>query len=100
MIRFDKTTPLGSNIHYFLKWTFISCVIGLTVGVIGALFGIAVRWVTSFWETHSWTLFLAPVAGVLIVWLYKPFTRRETGAPTWCWRAFPPARTSPWPRRL
>ena len=73
MIRFDKTTPLGSNIHYFLKWTFISCVIGLTVGVIGALFGIAVRWVTSFWETHSWTLFLAPVAGVLIVWLYKTF---------------------------
>ena len=73
MIRIDKTTPLGSNIHYFLKWTFISCVIGLTVGVIGAVFSIAVRWVTAFWESHSWTLFLAPAAGVLIVWLYRTF---------------------------
>ena len=73
MIRIDKTTPLGSNIHYFLKWTFISCVIGLTVGAVGAVFSIAVRWVTAFWESHSWTLFLAPAAGVLIVWLYRTF---------------------------
>ena len=70
---FDKTTPLGSNVHYFLKWTFISCVIGVTVGLVGSVFGIAVRWVTAFWEAHAWTLFLAPAAGVLIVWLYKTF---------------------------
>lgn len=70
---FDKTTPLGSNVHYFLKWTFISCVIGVTVGLAGSVFGIAVRWVTAFWEAHAWTLFLAPAAGVLIVWLYKTF---------------------------
>ena len=73
MIRIDKTTPLGGNIHYFLKWTFISCVIGLMVGAVGAVFSIAVRWVTAFWESHSWTLFLAPAAGVLIVWLYRTF---------------------------
>ena len=73
MLKLDKTTPLGSNIHYFLKWTFISCVIGVTVGVIGAVFGKGVAWVTNFWNAHAWTLFLAPLAGLLIVWLYHMF---------------------------
>ena len=73
MLKLDKTTPMGSNIHYFLKWTFISCVIGVTVGVIGAVFGRGVAWVTNFWNAHAWTLFLAPLAGLLIVWLYHMF---------------------------
>ncbi len=73
MGRFDVKTPLRSNLHYFLKWTFISCVIGIAVGLVGAVFGRAITWVTAFWHDHSWTLFLAPAAGLAIVWLYRTF---------------------------
>ena len=34
-----RTAPLALNIHYFIKWTLISVVIGLTVGAIGTVFG-------------------------------------------------------------
>ncbi len=73
MYRLDDKTPLGRNLHYFLKWTFISCVIGIAVGLAGAVFGRAITWVTAFWNAHSWTLYLAPAAGLIIVWLYRTF---------------------------
>ena len=41
-----RTAPLALNIHYFIKWTLISVVIGLTVGAIGTVFGHGVAWAT------------------------------------------------------
>lgn len=26
---------------------------------------------TAFWKSHSWTLYLLPLVGLLIVWLYR-----------------------------
>ena len=69
MYRFETNTPWGDNLHYFLKWTCISCFIGLLVGAVGMVFGYGVQWVTSVWKEHSWTLYLMPVSGVVIVWL-------------------------------
>lgn len=37
---------------------------------IGACFAKAVIWATAFRQGHSWTLYLMPAAGVLIVWMY------------------------------
>ncbi len=71
-----RETPLMQNIRYFLKWTFISILIGVIVGTIGSVFGHGVIWATGFWQQNHWTLFLAPVSGLLIVWLYK-VTREE-----------------------
>ena len=67
----EKLKPLRQNIHYFLKWTLISLVTGTVVGLVGTLFGHGIQLVTSFWKGHDWTLFLAPFAGLAIVWLYR-----------------------------
>ena len=62
-----------ANLHYFIKWTVISLVIGGVGGVIGTVFAYGVSCATSFRTEHSWSLYLLPVSGVVIVWLYKTF---------------------------
>lgn len=66
-----RTAPLVQNIHYFLKWTVISVTVGVAVGLLGTLFGHCVLWAGNVWHIHPWALYLAPVAGVIIVFLYK-----------------------------
>lgn len=73
MYRLDDKTPLGKNLHYFVKWTCISCIIGIAVGLVGAVFGRAITWVTAFWNANLWTFYLTPAAGLIIVWLYRTF---------------------------
>lgn len=53
-----------------LKWLSCSLLTGLAVGVVGTLFSIALSYVTSFRMTHSWILFLLPLAGLIIVFIY------------------------------
>lgn len=67
----DKQRPLASNIFYFIKWTLISCLMGSAGGVVGAAFSHCVGWAGSFRQTHPWTLYLLPFAGILIVGLYQ-----------------------------
>ena len=66
-----RTAPLAQNIHYFLKWTVISVTVGVAVGLLGTLFGHCVLWAGSVWHSYPWVLYLAPVAGAAIVFLYK-----------------------------
>lgn len=55
----------------FAKWVVIAVSIGIIGGVVGSLFHMAVNFATSFREGHSWLLFLMPVAGIVIVFLYR-----------------------------
>lgn len=67
----ETIQALRQNIRYFLKWTFISAVSGVTIGLAGTLFGLGIQKATAFWKSHSWTLYLLPLVGLLIVWLYR-----------------------------
>lgn len=71
MKTYERTTPVIQNIHYFIKWTIISVIIGVVVGSIGTLFGHGVIWATKVWNNYHWTLYLMPIAGLFIVWLYR-----------------------------
>ena len=53
-----------------LKWVLFALLSGLTVGFIGALFHMAIEIATEYRLTAGWPIFLLPVAGVVIVWLY------------------------------
>lgn len=70
MYQFDKNTPLGKNLHYFVKWSAISVIIGLVTGLVGTAFGHAVLWVSAYFRSHPWTIFLLPVCGLLITGVY------------------------------
>ena len=67
----ETIQALRQNIHYFLKWTFISVISGVTIGLAGTLFGLGIQKATAFWKSHSGTLYLLPLVGLLIVWLYR-----------------------------
>lgn len=53
-----------------LKWLLFSVVVGCVVGVIGAVFHMAIDYGTELRGEHGWILYYLPLAGLLIVWLY------------------------------
>ena len=76
---YEETFPIEKNIDYFFKWTVISCLIGIVVGLIGTAFGKGVIWASGVWKDNHWTLFLMPLSGLVIVGLYKLFREEKNG---------------------
>lgn len=61
----------GENVFIvFLKWIFIGCVVGLLVGAVGIAFHWVLEEVTVIRMAHPWILWLLPLGGVAIVFLY------------------------------
>ncbi len=54
-----------------VKWSVDAAVIGVVCGVIGTLFHFGVHEVTNFRGAHPWVLYLLPLAGLLVVGVYK-----------------------------
>ena len=55
----------------FLCWLGLGIVTGAVCGVVGAAFAKSIDVVTDLRAEFSWLLYLLPVGGVAIVWLYK-----------------------------
>ena len=58
-------------IRIMAKWTFVAVIVGIICGVIGAAFDIGVELATEFRSSHPYMLYCLPLAGLLIVLLYK-----------------------------
>lgn len=69
-------TKIKFNLLVFGRWTLLSILIGLGVGLLGSAFYHGMQYVTSFRQAHPVLLFGLPFAGVLIVWLYH-ITHRD-----------------------
>ena len=57
----------------FLKWTILSIFIGVIVGSFSSMFGICMAWANDTRVTHDFLIFLLPLGGLFIVWLYHFF---------------------------
>ena len=53
------------------KWLVLGALIGAVGGFVGSLFHIGVTYATSERLHYPWILYLLPLAGLVIVWLYK-----------------------------
>ena len=53
------------------KWLVLGALIGAVGGFVGSLFHIGVNYATSARLRYPWILYLLPLAGLVIVWLYK-----------------------------
>ncbi len=53
------------------KWLALGALIGAVGGFVGSLFHIGVNYATSERLNYPWILYLLPLAGLVIVWLYK-----------------------------
>lgn len=61
----------GTQIVIFLKWLAVSLVLGLVIGGVSVLFHMSIEWATALRTAHVWLLFLLPLGGVAIAFLYK-----------------------------
>lgn len=69
-------TPLPSGIGNTFRlgrWLCLSTFTGLGIGFIGILFNFGMKYAGDFRTSHSWLLLLLPLAGILIVFLYRFF---------------------------
>ena len=63
----------------FTKWIVLAVVVGLLVGAFGSLFGVCMEFATETRLRYGWLIFLLPVAGLLIVLLYRSFSITKDG---------------------
>ena len=57
------------------KWLVLAALVGCVVGPLGGAFGLALNWANATRGAHPWLLYLLPVAGLVIVFLYHALTR-------------------------
>lgn len=62
------------NLYYFtssIRWLFLSSIVGLIVGAFSSAFSWCMTTATNLRLTYSWLLFLLPVGGLVIVFMYR-----------------------------
>ena len=54
----------------FLRWSLLAILVGAVCGLVGTAFHVCVNYATRWRGELPWLLYLLPVGGVAIVWLY------------------------------
>ena len=67
----SKLTEAKVFSRAFLKWLWISVLIGLIGGVIGSVFYKSIAAVTTLRESNPWLIWLLPIGGIVIAALYQ-----------------------------
>ncbi|WP_316791661.1 chloride channel protein [Pedobacter frigoris] len=62
---------LNANIFFLCKWGILLLIVGGVSGTLSALFLTLLNLATNFRVSHSWMLYLLPLAGLLIGWFYQ-----------------------------
>lgn len=67
------------GVQFFVIWIALGALIGLVVGVIGSVFHLGLEYVTEYRTIHPNVIFLLPVGGLGIVWLYRAADMERNG---------------------
>lgn len=62
---------LPKALFSFLRWSFLSIVLGIIVGLVGVAFVFTIHTVTDLRNENPWILLGLPLGGILIVFLYR-----------------------------
>lgn len=60
----------GRGFAAFLTWTLLACGVGLVVGAVAAVFHMGIDVVTEIRAAWPWLIWLLPLGGAAIVWMY------------------------------
>lgn len=71
MLKFKKSFEQVSIVHFFFKWVLLVLPVSLLMGSLVALFLWLLDLVTNIRYQNEWLLFLLPLAGIVIYFLYK-----------------------------
>ncbi|MBV8390914.1 MAG: voltage-gated chloride channel family protein [Mucilaginibacter sp.] len=58
-------------LSHLIRWTLLTIPVAIAVGAVVALFLWLLNWAIHFRFAHTWLLFLLPVAGIVIHFVYK-----------------------------
>ena len=75
----EKVTHFAKHMVLFLKWMLIAVITGCAVGIISSLFALLLGKVTALRTANSWLIFCLPLAGLLIVFLYRRMLGEDGG---------------------
>jgi len=62
---------IRGRIRVLVRWLILGSITGIVVGAIGAAFSLAIGWATKFRTDHDYIIAGLPLAGLLIVFLYR-----------------------------
>lgn len=65
------------NFYLFVRWLILSTIIGLLCGLVGTAFRYALDFAHHTFDAHHELIFMLPVSGLLIVWLYRKFNMKR-----------------------
>lgn len=74
LVRWDWTEHRTLAVSLF-KWTLLGSIVGVLAGSASALFLWSLEYVTRTRETSPWLLWLLPVGGIGVGWLYQRYGR-------------------------
>ncbi len=66
---------LVTYIIAFLKWIILALIVGIVGGVVGSIFHISLDKVTELRMEYDFLIYLLPVGGLFIAWMYHFFTK-------------------------
>lgn len=61
----------AGRIYILVRWLLLAGVCGIVLGLVAGLFGRSITEVTAFRQANGWMLYLLPLAGLVIVALYR-----------------------------
>ena len=67
------------NVPEFLRMTILSLVVGISCGLIGTVFVNAISFVTGLRENNGWILYLLPVFGLILTFIYNKLNVKGVG---------------------
>lgn len=68
-MRVEKSNPLSR----YIRWTFLSALSGILAGIAAAAFLISLEWATNTRNENHFLIWLLPLAGFFIGWVYHHF---------------------------
>jgi len=71
----DRPHSLPDTVLHIGKWLLLACAVALLAGSASALFLFALDWATATRVAQPWLIWLLPVAGFAVGWLYLRFGR-------------------------
>ncbi|SHE51744.1 voltage-gated chloride channel family protein [Caloramator proteoclasticus] len=81
---FRKLSNIVKKLDHFIltvslvKWLFLSSIVGVIMGVLSALFLRSLKLATDLREANPWLLFLLPLAGVFVSFLYSRYGKNSS----------------------
>lgn len=67
---FCRNSHFCREFVFFLKWLLIGIIAGTVIGFVGTFFHFCSGTAENFRNSHTWMIFLLPVAGAVIAWIY------------------------------